>query len=256
MPTTVKIRRSGTASATPSALEHGEIAINYADGKVFWKNASNVITSFTFQSYALASHGHAASDITINFFGGAVLEFDGSDLSQVWLPIDAALAARPTTTSYATSNVGGVVKVGAGVTITNGVISVSTNYAATSHTHGNITNAGAIGSTSGQIVVTTTSGVLTTASTISTSQVSGLGTLATQSGTFSGTSSGTNTGDEVAEYATTSAFPATGNTTLLYLATDASRAYRWTGSEYVEVGPTSLSGASSGPSLALVLALS
>ena len=64
MPTTVKIRRSGTASATPSSLEHGEIAINYADGKVFWKNASNVITSFTFQSYALASHTHAASDIT------------------------------------------------------------------------------------------------------------------------------------------------------------------------------------------------
>jgi hypothetical protein len=66
----------------------------------------------------------------------------------------------------------------------------------TSHTHGNITNAGAIGSTSGQIVVTTTSGVLTTAATISNTQVSGLGTLATQSGTFSGSSSGTNTGDQ------------------------------------------------------------
>jgi hypothetical protein len=64
MPTTVKIRRSGTASATPSALEHGEIAINYADGKVFWKDASNVITSFTFQSYALASHTHSISDVT------------------------------------------------------------------------------------------------------------------------------------------------------------------------------------------------
>lgn len=68
-------------------------------------------------------------------------------------------------------------------------------------------------------------------------------------------SASTNTGDEVAEYATTSAFPATGSTTVLYLATDASRAYRWTGSVYVEVGPTSLSGGSSGPSLALVLAL-
>ncbi len=138
-----------------------------------------------------------------------------------------------------------------------------------SHAHGNITNAGAIGSTSGQIVVTTTSGVLTTAASIALSQlsqssattgqvvawngtawapaaasgytlpnattstlggvivgtgltvssgtlsaavtsvagrtgavtiaaadVSGLGTLATQSGTFSGTSSGTNTGDQ------------------------------------------------------------
>jgi hypothetical protein len=41
-----------------------------------------------------------------------------------------------------------------------------------SHVHGNITNAGAIGSSSGQIVVTTTSGVLTTASSISLSQIS------------------------------------------------------------------------------------
>jgi hypothetical protein len=35
--------------------------------------------------------------------------------------------------------------------------------AASAHAHGNITSAGAIGSTSGQIVVTTTSGVLTVA---------------------------------------------------------------------------------------------
>jgi hypothetical protein len=56
--------------------------------------------------------------------------------------------------------------------------------------------------------------------------------------------------EEVVEYLTTSVFPATGNTSLLYLATDASRSYRWTGSEYVEVGPTSLSGGSSGGSSA------
>jgi hypothetical protein len=42
----------------------------------------------------------------------------------------------------------------------------------TSHVHGNISNAGAIGSTSGQIVVTTTSGVLTTAASIALSQLS------------------------------------------------------------------------------------
>jgi len=47
--------------------------------------------------------------------------------------------------------------------------------------------------------------------------------------------------EEVVEYLTTSVFPATGSTTLLYLATDASRAYRWTGSEYVEVGTSTLS---------------
>ena len=41
---------------------------------------------------------------------------------------------------------------------------------------------------------------------------------------------------EVIEYATTSAFPGTGSSAKVYFATDASRAYRWTGSEYVEVG--------------------
>ena len=54
-----------------------------------------------------------------------------------------------------------------------------TDAATSTHVHGNITNAGAIGSTSGQIVVTTTSGVLTTAATIAAAAVSGLATVAT-----------------------------------------------------------------------------
>jgi hypothetical protein len=60
-----------------------------------------------------------------------------------------------------------------------------------SHVHGNITNAGAIGVTTGQIVVTTTSGVLTTAATISAAtQVSGLAAVAT-SGSASDLGAGT-----------------------------------------------------------------
>jgi len=39
----VKIKRSGSASQAPSSLEEGEIALNYADGKLFWKNVSNSI---------------------------------------------------------------------------------------------------------------------------------------------------------------------------------------------------------------------
>ena len=60
----IQLKRNGTAAATPSSLLHGEVALNYADGKLFWKDASNVIQSFTFQAYALSSHTHAASDIT------------------------------------------------------------------------------------------------------------------------------------------------------------------------------------------------
>lgn len=41
----------------------------------------------------------------------------------------------------------------------------------------------------------------------------------------------------VYSYATTASFPGTGNSSLLYFATDTGRIYRWTGSVYVEVGP-------------------
>jgi hypothetical protein len=59
MPTyPIQLKRNGTAAATPSSLLHGEVALNYADGKLFWKDASNVIQSFTFQAYALSSHAH------------------------------------------------------------------------------------------------------------------------------------------------------------------------------------------------------
>jgi hypothetical protein len=46
--------------------------------------------------------------------------------------------------------------------------------------------------------------------------------------------------EEVVEYLTAANFPATGNASLLYIATDAGRAYRWVGSQYAEIGPTSI----------------
>lgn len=46
MTNTVLIKRSSTANAVPSAgnLQSGELAINYTDGNLFYKNASNVVT--------------------------------------------------------------------------------------------------------------------------------------------------------------------------------------------------------------------
>lgn len=41
----------------------------------------------------------------------------------------------------------------------------------------------------------------------------------------------------ILSYATTASFPATGSTSSYYLATDTSRLYQWTGSQYVEMGP-------------------
>lgn len=64
--------------------------------------------------------------------------------------------------------------------ITLGAIAALGGGPPAAHVHGNLTNAGAIGSTSGQIVVTTTGGALTTSATVSAAtQVSGLATVAT-----------------------------------------------------------------------------
>jgi hypothetical protein len=43
MPNVIKLKNSGTANSAPSSLEAGELAINYADGKIYYKNSSNVI---------------------------------------------------------------------------------------------------------------------------------------------------------------------------------------------------------------------
>ena len=43
---TVRILRSTTAAATPSSLVSGQIAINEADGKLYYRNSAGTVTSF------------------------------------------------------------------------------------------------------------------------------------------------------------------------------------------------------------------
>jgi hypothetical protein len=45
MANTIKIKNSGTASNVPAALEYGELGLNYADGKIYYKNSSNEIVA-------------------------------------------------------------------------------------------------------------------------------------------------------------------------------------------------------------------
>jgi len=46
MANVIKIKNSGTASAAPTTLETGELAINYADGVIFFKDSTGAIISF------------------------------------------------------------------------------------------------------------------------------------------------------------------------------------------------------------------
>lgn len=54
-------------------------------------------------------------------------------------------------------------------------------------------------------------------------------------------------------YTTTASFPASGSTNSYYLATDSSRIYQWTGSQYVETGPGSTTVSANDPTAGLTL---
>jgi hypothetical protein len=45
--TVIKLKRSGTTTSAPSSLEFGELALNYADGKLFYKAANGTILQFS-----------------------------------------------------------------------------------------------------------------------------------------------------------------------------------------------------------------
>jgi hypothetical protein len=58
--TSIQIRKSGTSSVTPSTLNFGELALNYADGKLYFKNSGSVITYFPSASFGTTTNGSSS----------------------------------------------------------------------------------------------------------------------------------------------------------------------------------------------------
>lgn len=67
MANTIKIKNSGTASNTPSAnsLEYGELAINYVDGKLYFKNTASTVNFFSAGAGGGASTLDDLTDVAI-----------------------------------------------------------------------------------------------------------------------------------------------------------------------------------------------
>lgn len=68
-------------------------------------------------------------------------------------------------------------------------------------------------------------------------------TISSSSGTYTINSTASGGATQILSYATTVSFPATGSASSYYFASDSSRLYQWTGSQYVEIGspPTTVS---------------
>jgi hypothetical protein len=210
-------------------------------------------------SYAAASHTHTAAQVS----GLAAVATTGSYVDLTNKP------TIPAATTSATDLVSGTLadaRLTANVVLTTD--SRLTNARTpTAHTHGNLTNAGAIGTTSGVPIITTTSGVLAagtfgtaagsfcqgndsrlsdartpTTHTHTASQITDFATQAALYGPVTSVNGSTGAvtiaaGGSLVSAATTAGFPATGSTSDLYLAADFGKLFTWTGSVYAEIGP-------------------
>lgn len=156
-------------------------------GTTTWSGITDKPATFT-----PSAHTHPASDVT--GLSSIATSGSASDLGSGTL----AIARIPTGTTSSTVCIGNDSRLSdartptahtqAWSTITSTPTTLAgygiTDAAASSHTHGNISNAGAIGSTADRIAVTTTSGVLTTAAVGSGLSLSG-GTLSATGGSSS-----------------------------------------------------------------------
>jgi hypothetical protein len=72
--TTIKLKNSGVTGNIPVDLEHGELALNYADSRIYYKNSDGVIT------YVSTSGGGSDSFATINVQNSLIVATSNTDI--------------------------------------------------------------------------------------------------------------------------------------------------------------------------------
>jgi hypothetical protein len=141
--TVIKLKRSGTSSNSPSSLEFGELALNYADGKLFYKASNNAILQF--------ESGGGDSFGTINANGTLIVADSPGDILSLIAGAGISIvgdAINDTITISATGGSGGtdIEILDEGVTLTNTVTSI------------NFTGSGVTASNTGNAITVTISG--------------------------------------------------------------------------------------------------
>lgn len=95
--TSIFIKKSGVTGNTPVDLVHGEIAINYADGKLFYKDDLNTIKYITNQD----------SFSTINSDGTLILASSPTDILNLVPGANVFFSTNSTTKTITISSTGG-----------------------------------------------------------------------------------------------------------------------------------------------------
>ncbi len=90
MPNTILIKKSGTAAAVPSSLSYGELALNYADGLLFYKNATGDIVSLSGSGGGGGGSSASNQKLDALTFNGSTTTFNLTASSAAVTPANAA----------------------------------------------------------------------------------------------------------------------------------------------------------------------
>lgn len=134
--TTIQIKRSGTALSVPSAvsLANGELALNFADEKLYFKNSNGVVRSFS-TTGGTASPGGLNREVQFNdagsLGGNSAFTFDKANARLSITDINASSAYFATNLrANQNINVVGSLYAGANTDNFNGISSVFAGFAA------------------------------------------------------------------------------------------------------------------------------
>ena len=121
MANTVRIAYSNTAGNTPSSLGNGQIGVNQSDGRIYYRNSAGAVATFS----SIASYATAASFPAVGSSTLLYLAVDSSRIYQ-WSGVYAEVGvASGYTLPNATSSVLGGVVVGAGLSVSSGTVSAN-----------------------------------------------------------------------------------------------------------------------------------
>jgi hypothetical protein len=178
-------------------------------------------------SYAASSHSHTASQITD--FNTSVSGLVNGIYAPLSSPTFTGTVSGITKTMVGLGNVDNTSDANKPISSATQTAldgkQASGSYAASSHTHtsSNITNFN-----------TSVSGLLPVKDVVPGTNI----TVTSSSGIYTINSTASGGANQILSYSAVVNFPASGSTSSYYFASDSSRLYQWTGSQYVEMGPT------------------
>jgi hypothetical protein len=127
--TVIALKKSGTPSAEPSSLANGELAINYADGKLFYKSANGTILAISGSGGGGGGNGTSSNSFsTVNANGTLIVSDSPTNILTIISGNDIAIVGDA---------VNDKITISVASTLSSNIGTGANSYAATIGTAGN-----------------------------------------------------------------------------------------------------------------------